>query len=126
MIAPTEKKRLLAALKENHVVLAACHKTGIGKSSYYRWRENDSKFAQAADDAIREGIELINDAAEGAIIGAIKAREVGASKFWLQHNHPRYKPKVEVSGTVEVSKKLSPEQEAIVRKALKMASFTKG
>ncbi len=89
-----EKKKLLEALKENHIVLAACRKTGIGKSSYYRFRKDDPKFAKKADEAIREGVALVNDAAEGTIVGAIKERSVDAAKFWLKHRHPDFKEQI--------------------------------
>jgi hypothetical protein len=117
-----DKKKLLEALKENHIVLVACHKTGIGKSSYYRWRQEDPEFAQAADGAIKEGLELVNDAAESNIITEIKNRDKDASKFWLKHRHPAYSTKIQVEA-VKPDQDLTPEQEALVRKALEFAAL---
>jgi len=123
MTASKDKKHLLEALRENHIVLAACRKTGIGKSSYYRWRTNDPKFAKAADEAIHEGIELVNDAAEGTIVNAIKNQDAGSARFWLTHRHQAYAPKLEVSGVMHHSRELSAEEKEQRRQALKKSSF---
>jgi hypothetical protein len=93
-----DKKKLLEALKENHIVLAACRKAGIGKSSYYRFRKSDAKFAEKADEAIKEGVSLVNDAAEGTVVGAIKERNLDAAKFWLKHRHPDFKDRIVQAG----------------------------
>ena len=85
-----DKKRLLEALKENHIVLAACRKTGISKSAYYRARASDPKFAKAADAAMQEGIELVNDAAESNVIMGVKNKDDDMTRFWLKHRHPAF------------------------------------
>ena len=84
-----DQKRFLEALKENHIVLAVCRKTGIGKSTYYRWRE-DPKFAKAADDAMREGVALVNDAAESNVVSGVKNRDKAFTFYWLSHRHPEF------------------------------------
>lgn len=117
-----DKGRLLDALRENHIALAACRKTGIGKSTYYRWRQEDPTFAEEADAAIREGVEMVNDAAESNIVTAIKNRDQEASRFWLKHRHGAYSTKIKVE-TTKPDTELSPEQEAIVRKALELAAL---
>ncbi len=117
-----DKKRFLEALKENHIVLAACRKVGVGKSSYYRWRQ-DPEFAKAADEAIAEGIELVSEAAESNIITAIKSRDKEASKFWLKARHPAYTTKVRVE-KVEPEAPLTTEEEQKLLEGLeKMASI---
>ncbi|MDE1924933.1 MAG: hypothetical protein KGH79_02005 [Patescibacteria group bacterium] len=118
-----DKKKFLETLRENHVVLAVCRKTGVGKTTYYRWRQEDPEFAIEADLAIREGIELVNDAAESNIIAEIKNRDKDASKFWLKHRHPAYTTKIQVEAA-KPDPELSPEQEAAVRKALELASLS--
>lgn len=112
-----QKEKLLESLRENHIILVACRKLGIGKTTYYRWRKEDPAFASLADEAIQEGVELVNDAAESNIIVDIKNRDPDASKFWLKHRHPAYSTKIRVEQTVP-DESLSPEQEALVRKAL--------
>jgi len=102
MSTAKEKKKLLEALRENHIVLAACHKTGISKSTYYRWRQSDPKFAKAADVAMREGIDLVNDAAESNVVTGVKNRDKDLTKFWLTHRHPAYAERLAQAGAVIV------------------------
>jgi len=122
MSSSKDKKRLLEALRENHIVLAACRKTGIGKSSYYRWRQSDSKFAKAADEAIQEGVELVNDAAEGTIVNAIKSQDASAAKFWLKYHHPAYSTRIQIE-SVPGEQQLSQEQQMLLAKALELADL---
>lgn len=93
-----DKKRLLEALKENHIVLAACRKSGISKSAYYRARTKDHKFAKAADEAMREGVELVNDAAESNVVTGVKNRDKDLTKFWLTHRHPAFSERLALAG----------------------------
>lgn len=113
-----DKKSLLEALKENHIILAACRKTGIGKSSFYRWQREDPKFAVAAEEAIKEGVALVNDAAESNIVSEIKNRDKDASKFWLTHRHPAYAAKLQVNASIHEDEAQSPEQARFIKRAL--------
>lgn len=111
MKTPDDKKRFLEALRDNHIVLAACRKVDVSKTSYYRWRQEDPEFAKAADEAIAEGIELVNDAAESNIITAIKNKDKEASKFWLKSRHPAYAAKVRIE-SAQPEAPLTPEEDA--------------
>jgi hypothetical protein len=90
------KKKMLEALRENHIVLAACRKTGISKSSFYRWCQDDPAFAAEAGAAIQEGIDLVNDAAESNVVVGIKNQDKDMTKFWLTHRHPAYADKIKI------------------------------
>ncbi|MDE1924955.1 MAG: hypothetical protein KGH79_02120 [Patescibacteria group bacterium] len=98
MSTAKEKKRFLEGLKENHIVLATCRKTGISKSAYYRWRQSDQKFAKAADAAIDEGVQLVNDAAESNVVMGVKDRDDDMTKFWLTHRHPAFSSRLMQAG----------------------------
>ncbi len=115
----SDKKKFLDALRENHIVLAVCRKTGVSKTTYYRWRQEDSAFAIEADLAIREGIELVNDAAESNIISEIKNRDKDASKFWLKHRHPAYATKVQIENKPP-DEPTTPEEDAAIRRIEEM------
>lgn len=115
MKTPAEKKKFLEALRENHIVLAACRKMNVSKTTYYRWRQEDSAFAIEADLAIREGIEMVNDAAESNIITEIKNRDKDASKFWLKHRHPAYATKVQIENKPPEDPTTPEEDAAIAR-----------
>jgi hypothetical protein len=87
----SQKESLLESLRETPLVFIACNKVGIGRSSYYRWRGEDSNFTAAADVAIQEGRSYISGLAESKIIEAINAGNLKACQLWLQHNERRYR-----------------------------------
>lgn len=117
-----QKEELLAKLKETPVVEVACRKIGIARATYYRWKINDARFAKEADIALGEGSALVNDMAESQLLTAIKEQNMTAIIFWLKHHHPAYATKVEVTAQLKnQNEALTPEQEAIVTKALQLA-----
>lgn len=121
------KARLVEQLKKTPIVQIACEKEGIGRASYYRWRKEDPKFADAADEAMCTGKSLISDLAESQLIKAIRDGNMTAIIYWLKNQHPDYKTRVELSGRLEtIGKTLTPEQEEIIEKALQLASLDSG
>jgi hypothetical protein len=111
------KKKMLEALQENHIVLAACRKTGISKSSFYRWCQDDPAFAAEAGAAIQEGIDLVNDAAESNVVVGIKNQDKDLTKFWLTHRHPAYADKIKIESE-KPDDPLTPEEEEKMLKGL--------
>lgn len=115
---------LLEQLKKTPIVQVACEKVGIGRATYYRWRNENEEFAEQADSAIAEGSSLVNDMAESQLMAAIRDKNLTAIIFWLKHHHPHYATKVEVTARLKADNEvLTPEQEALVTKALKLASL---
>jgi hypothetical protein len=92
LVIETEKNKKLIAeqLRKTPIVQFACEKTGVGRSTYYKWRAKDLIFARAADRAIEAGRFFINDLAESKLIGLIQNSHPTAIIFWLKHNHPKY------------------------------------
>lgn len=118
-----QKEQLLEQLKKTPVVQFSCEKNGIGRATYYRWRNEDEGFKKAADDAIAEGTLFINDLSEFQVISLIRDKNWPAISFWLKHHHPSYATKVEVMAQIKESNdELTPEQEAVVREALRLSS----
>jgi len=119
----TNKRQLLEIVKKTPIVQIACEKAGIGRATYYRWRKDDPKFAQDADMALEDGNKLINDMAESQLISAIRDKNMTSIIYWLNHHHPAYATKMEIVAKLKSnSEQLTPEQETIVFKALKLAS----
>jgi len=116
------KSKIIEQLKQIPIVQVACQKTGLGRATYYRWRKNRN-FLKLSDDAISEGRKLINDLAESQLLTAIKDGNMTGIIYWLNHNHPTYATKVEVTTRLKESEVLTPEQEAIVTRALSLAGF---
>ncbi|MEI8229952.1 MAG: hypothetical protein WCG83_02325 [Candidatus Peregrinibacteria bacterium] len=114
-----DKVLMLEQLRKTPVTQIACEKTQIGRTTYYRWRREDQKFADDADAALSEGRLLMNDMAESQLLAAIRDGNFTAVTYWLRHHHPSYANKLELSGSVRhVDERLTPEQEAAIRAAL--------
>lgn len=118
-----EKALLLENLQKIPIVHIACEKSSIGRATYYRWREEDSVFSKAADDALTEGEAFITDMSESRLITLIKEGKFPAVHLWLRHHHRKYKNTIEVTNRSVESDVLSPEQEATVQKALKLTKL---
>lgn len=111
-------------LEKVPIVQVACEKTGVSRNSVYRWRREDKAFAKKMDEAIANGVALVNDMSESQLLSLIKEKNYSAISFWLRHRNDNYKERIEVT-TREENEALSPEQAKIVRNALKLASITK-
>jgi hypothetical protein len=114
------KKLLIEQLKKTPIVEAACQKLDIGRSTYYYWQKEDKEFAKEAEKAMVEGQYLVNDLAESQLIAAVKERNIQAIMHWLRHHHPAYTDTIQIKHSID--EELSPEQEALVRKALILAA----
>lgn len=122
----TNKERtiILDQLRKTPIVQIACEKTGIARATYYRWRKQSKKFKKESDKAIIEGRFMINDLAESQLINAIKDKNFGAIKFWLNSHHIDYKSKVEITHR-DNDIPLTKEQKTLIRRALKFTSAHK-
>jgi hypothetical protein len=116
------KEALIEQLKKTPIIQLACEKTGVARATFYRWKNEDPEFAAKAEEAINEGASLVNDVAESQLMSAIRERNLTAIIFWLKHHHPNYATKVEVTARLKADNEiLTPEQEALVTRALKLA-----
>lgn len=121
-----QKRLLIEELEKNPVIQIACQRIGIGRATYYRWRQEDAKFTKEADKALLEGNNLISDMAISKLITAIKEQNLGAIKFWLMNHHPDYANKMHITGHIKQEhEELSAEEKALVRKAMKLVSWNK-
>lgn len=122
-IVPQKKSALMAKivqqLKSTPIIQIAVERASVGRTTYYRWRRENKKFARQCDESLDEGYKLINDLAEAKLLTAMKDNNLTAIMYWLNHRHDTYRNKLELSGSVaSKSEKLSPEQEASIKKAL--------
>jgi hypothetical protein len=98
-----EKEILLEQLKKYPIQLLACEKAGIGKATYYRWRNEDPEFAKAVEDAMAEGDEFFNDMSEHQLLSLVKEKFWPAIHYRLEKRHPKYnKTKVEINLPLDV------------------------
>ncbi len=116
--------QFLDELRKVPIVQVACEKTGLSRNSVYRWRKDDKEFLKKMDDALVEGVALVNDMSESQLLTLIKEKNYPAISFWLKHRNDNYKNKLEIT-TKEDSEQLTPSQAKIVKQALKLANITK-
>ncbi len=118
------QEQFLLELTKVPIVQVACEKTDLSRNTVYRWRKEDISFAKKMDQALADGVALVNDMGESQLLTLIKEKNFPAVRFWLNKRHPAYKDKIEVI-TKEDIEVLTPSQAKIVKQALKLASITK-
>jgi hypothetical protein len=57
------------------------------------------------------------------LISAIRDKNFSAIAYWLKHHHPIYADRLEITTRLKQPEELTPEQEAIVREALRRSSL---
>lgn len=65
---PEKGARLIKQLGIGKSVSAACRVERIGRTTYYAWRAADPDFAAAADEAIEQGTDFLEDKARDRAI----------------------------------------------------------
>ncbi len=119
-----KKEELIVQLKKTPIIQIACEKVGVGRATFYRWRRDDKEFAETVDEALLDGAHLVSDLAESKLISAIKQENLAAIIFWLKNHHAKYRTKVDVNANIRnLDEPLTPEQEALVRAALRLAGI---
>lgn len=116
-----KSKEFLEELKKIPIIQIACEKVGLSRNTIYRWRKEDEDFRRAMIDALIEGEAFVNDMSESQVLTLIKEKSWPAISFWLRHHHPTYRDRLEVT-TVAPQEELTPEQEALVREALRLSA----
>ena len=67
---------------------------------------------------------MVNDVAESQLMAAIRERNMTAIIFWLKHHHKEYGHIIKIAAQINhITETLTPEQEALVREALRLASL---
>lgn len=113
-----EKKRLLEHLEKTPIVQIACEKSGVGRSTYYRWIEQDKKFARSAKQALSKGILIMNDLAESQLLKSVRDGNMTAIIFWLKSRHLSYWNKLEIVENND-KEELTKAQKEVIRRVLK-------
>ena len=120
------KKTIIEQLQKTPILEIALNKTEVSRRTFYRWKQNDSKFAKEVDEAMTMGKSLISDVAESQLITAIKSGDMRGIIFWLKHKKDEYRNRVELSGSIgQVREDLTEDEVEILHQALKLAGFEK-
>ncbi len=119
-----EQAMLLEQLRKMPIVQIACEKAGVSRATYYRWKKEDEKFAEAADEALQDGVTLVSDMAESQLLSQIRDNNLGAIMYWLKHRNPNYNTKLEVTAKIKTQDEaLTPEQRALIEKAIELSAL---
>ena len=119
-----EKQIVLEQLRQIPIVEVACQKSGVSRATFYRFRNEDSEFKKAIEEAVAEGIAFMTDVSESQLILLVKEKNWPAISFWLRAHHPAYRTKIDVNARITATpEKLTPEQEAEIERAIKLASL---
>jgi len=117
------KEIIISELAKTPIVEVVCKRSGISRATFYRWRKDDKKFGEAADEATVDGTKIINDMAESQLISAIRDKNLTAIIFWLKNHHVTYKTKVELTTKSEEERELTAEQAEEVQRAITLATI---
>lgn len=83
-------KKFLDSLSRVPNVSMACRETKLSRNTIYRWRKTDQDFCDRMDEALYEGVDSVNDLAEGKLIGRIQSGDMRAIRYWLDNNKRSY------------------------------------
>lgn len=99
----SDKKRVLEALEEAHgIVSIACKNAGIGRTSFYNWKNDDSEFAAAVEEVNESAIDHV----EGKLFNRIDDKDTTAIIFFL-------KTRAKKRGYVERQEHTGPDGESL-------------
>jgi hypothetical protein len=88
------KAAVLESLTKMPIVASAVKSAGVGRATYYKWRQQDAEFAAHADAAIAEGRRLVNDIALSKLLEHISNGHLTALIWWLKNNHPWFTERI--------------------------------
>ena len=120
------QEAFLEQLKRTPTIEQACQKSGIPRTSIYRWRREEKKFDKAVEESLAEGRLFMCDIAETQLFSLIGEKEYKAIALYLSTHNPRYAKKLELSGSVTTKDApLTKEQKKDIREALKLSTIGK-
>ncbi len=116
---------VLEQLKRVPIIQVAAEKVGVSRTTIYRWRDENEQFRKDLGAALSEGEALINDMGESQLLTLMKDKHWPSIQFWLKHRNPKFRERVEVTASFQTpQEELTPEQQTIVREALRLAQLT--
>lgn len=81
MTKKEKQEQFLSHFRKSHgIVSFACQQVGITRACYYKWRENDPKFREKADEIEEETIDIV----ESKLFSAINNDDLTAIIFYLK------------------------------------------
>ena len=88
----TRKKRFIDALTAHGTVFHAAQAAGVSRQTAYRWRQEDTEFADLWDEAIENAV----DAVECTIYQQAVGGNTLAAIFYLKAHRPKYRDRLNI------------------------------
>jgi len=88
------KAQIIDILSQRRIMEVASKKTGVPRSTIYRWIKDDDEFSERVEEARRLGTDQLIDRAELVIESKAMAGDLGAAKYILEHHSRDYKPRM--------------------------------
>lgn len=79
-VRDTKKLQFLGKFEESGNISASCECIGIGRRTFYEWRDSDADFADSFEDLC----ESVGDFVEDQLLMQIKAGETAATIFYCK------------------------------------------
>lgn len=119
------KDLVLEQLRRVPIIQVAAEKIGISRTTIYRWKNESEQFCKDLELALAEGEALMNDMAESQLLTLMRDKHWPSIRFWLERRNPKFRHHVEITANLQTpQEELSPEQQEIVREALRLAHLT--
>lgn len=91
--ATQERKReFIQHLIDTHTIYVAASRTGIHRSTPFRWKDNDANFAKAMSDALNDSTEVL----ETCMYERAKQKDTLAGIFLLKKYNPEFRDRMTV------------------------------
>lgn len=84
------KKLFLEQLTKTPIVSLVAEKTGVPRSTYYRWIKEDPDFWLLAQEIYTEWVRWLNDMATSQLMKLVKDWDRHAITFWLRTRDPEF------------------------------------
>jgi len=89
-----EIKRILVELENSPLIEQACVRTGVARSTLYRWINDDPELKKQIEYAQYVGRDKLTDYGESKLLENVRSGNQRAIEFLLKHNCNRYNPAI--------------------------------
>ena len=89
----TRKKRFIDALTVQGTVYHAAQAAGVSRNTVYRWRQEDSEFAEAWYEAHENAV----DAVENVVYQRALGGDIIAAIFYLKAHRPKFRDRLNIN-----------------------------
>ncbi len=99
---------MLEDLARTPFIAHVARKHGIDRSTIYRWMKRNPEFGRLVEETMEFAREDLCDVGEMQLVNKVKAGDMGAIKYFLSNNSPRYAPKASEYSDTRQRRRESP------------------